>query len=56
MAYAAGAGVSAEGAIYLRILALTFGASALVSFLASRGRHYSWIAFLAIAACAWWGA
>jgi hypothetical protein len=56
MAYAAGAGVSAEGAIYLRILTLTFGASALVSFLASRGRHYSWIAFLAIAACAWWGA
>jgi hypothetical protein len=57
MAWAAGAG--AEGATagtpYLRILAATFALSGLVSLVAARGRHYSWIVFLAIAACAWWG-
>ena len=57
MAYAASTrSEGAASAALLRILALTFLASALTSLVGSRGRHYSWIAFLAIAACAWWGA
>ena len=57
MAYAAStAGEAGTGAPYLRILAAALAASALVSLVASQGRHYSWIVFLAIAACAWWGA
>jgi len=37
------------------ILAVTSLVSAAVSFLISRGRHLSWLAFLAIAALCWWG-
>jgi hypothetical protein len=35
------------------VIAATFGVSGLVSLVASRGRHLSWVAFLAIAALAW---
>ena len=35
------------------VVALTFLASALVSFVGARGRHYSWVVFLAIAALVW---
>jgi hypothetical protein len=38
------------------VVAATSLASAVVAFAGSRGRHLSWIAFLAIAALAWWGA
>ena len=34
-------------------IAAAFGASALLVLFASRGRHYAWIVFLAIAALAW---
>jgi hypothetical protein len=37
----------------LRVVAVTFGVSALVTLAASRGRHLAWVVFLAIAACAW---
>jgi hypothetical protein len=36
-----------------RIVGVTFLVSAAVSGLASRGRHYSWIVFLAIGLLAW---
>jgi hypothetical protein len=38
----------------LLIIAVTFFASAVVSAMASRGRHLSWIVFLAIAVLAAW--
>ena len=37
----------------LHAIAITFGASALLAAAASRGRHLSWIVFLAIAVLAW---
>jgi len=37
------------------ILTATCLVSAAVSLLISRGRHLSWLAFLAIAALCWWG-
>jgi len=37
------------------ILTVTCLASAAVSLIISRGRHLSWVAFLAIAALCWWG-
>jgi len=39
-----------------RAVAGTFLVSALVAAAGSRGRHYSWVVFLAIAALAWFGA
>ncbi len=32
-----------------------FGVSALVTLAGSRGRHYAWVVFLAIAAAVWYG-
>jgi hypothetical protein len=37
------------------VVAATSLVSAVAAFVGSRGRHLSWIAFLAIAALAWWG-
>lgn len=37
------------------IIAVTFLGSALVSFAGSRGRHLSWLVFLAVALLAWAG-
>jgi ketosteroid isomerase-like protein len=39
----------------LLIVAAAFAASGLVALVASKGRHLSWIVFLAIASLAWWG-
>lgn len=36
-----------------RAVALAFGASAAVTVVASRGRHYAWVVFGAIAALSW---
>lgn len=36
-------------------IALTFLASAALALVVTRGRHLSWIVFLAIAVTAWWG-
>jgi hypothetical protein len=38
-----------------RIVAAVFGLSGLAALLGSRGRHLSWIVFLAIAALVWFG-
>lgn len=38
-----------------RIVGVTFLVSAAVSGLGSRGRHYSWIIFLAVGLLAWFG-
>ena len=50
---------SSRGAVSLRdfglVLTATSIVSAVISFLISRGRHLSWLAFLAIAALCWWG-
>lgn len=56
MAWAAGAldatgGVA--GAALLQPIAWTFLASAVLTAAVSRGRHFAWPVFLAIAACAW---
>ena len=40
----------------LTVIAATFFSTALVAGLASRGRHLSWIVFLAIALLCWWAA
>ena len=37
----------------VRILAVTFAASSFLSLVLVRGRHLSWVAFLAIAVLAW---
>ena len=37
------------------VVAVTFGVSGVVSLLGSRGRHLSWVVFLAAAALAWLG-
>ena len=46
----------AQGALSIRttglIIGATFGAHFLIALVASRGRHYSWIVFLAIAVLA----
>ena len=41
--------------IVVNIIAITFLVSAVVSLLGSRGRHFSWIVFILIAAAAWLG-
>jgi hypothetical protein len=52
MVLAAGA-PAALPAEALRVIAGTFGVSAVITLVASRGRHLAWIVFLAIAVCAW---
>jgi len=42
-------------ALALRIIAVTFAIHAVVTAGASRGRHYAWIVFTAIAILAWVG-
>lgn len=42
--------------IVARVLAATFLASSFLSLIITRGRHLSWIFFLAIALAAWYGA
>ena len=39
-----------------RVIATTFLASAIVALIGSRGRHPSWVGFLAIAVAVWFGA
>lgn len=39
----------------LAVVAVTFIGSGVVAFGATRGRHLSWIVFLAIAGLVWWG-
>ncbi len=46
-------GVALERAT-LQVVAGTFFASAIVTALASRGRHLAWPAFLAVSLLAWW--
>ena len=40
----------------LRYVSLTFALTAAVTFMGSRGRHFAWVVFLAIAIGAWVGA
>lgn len=37
------------------VVATTFLLSAVISFFGSRGRHYSWLAFLAVGILSWFG-
>jgi hypothetical protein len=37
------------------VIAATFFASSLLSLVGSRGRHYSWLVFLAVGLLAWFG-
>lgn len=46
-------GAEPDGTDGLRVIAATFAASALVTLVASRGRHLAWVVFAAIAALAW---
>jgi hypothetical protein len=39
----------------LRVIAVTFAIHAIVTAASSRGRHYAWIVFTAIAVLAWMG-
>lgn len=39
----------------LRVVAVTFAVSAVVTLAASRGRHLAWVVFAGIAVCAWGG-
>lgn len=58
MAWAGGVfGEGAEPTVegLLRVAAVTFAVSGLVTLVASRGRHPAWVVFLVIAACAWGG-
>ncbi|HMB93696.1 MAG TPA: hypothetical protein VKP65_22785 [Rhodothermales bacterium] len=43
-------------AVYLKIISVTFLVSGVVALVGSRGRHYSWVVFLAVAVLAWWAA
>jgi len=38
----------------LHVVSVTFFVSAVVSFVGARGRHFSWVVFLAVAGLAWW--
>jgi hypothetical protein len=40
-------------AVIAKVVAVTFAIHALVTAAASRGRHYAWVVFLAIAILAW---
>ena len=48
----AGAGASSTGTV-LAVVAMTFLVTGMIAAVASRGRHLSWIVFLAVAALAW---
>lgn len=37
------------------VIALTFGASGVLAFAGSKGRHLSWVVFLTISALVWYG-
>ncbi len=43
-----------SGVRVLRAVSLTFAASTVLALVASRGKHLSWIAFLAISVITWW--
>jgi hypothetical protein len=43
-------------AVIAKVIAVTFAIHSLVTAVASRGRHYAWIVFTAIAALAWFAA
>ena len=43
----------AAGSLVLEVVAITFFVTALVAFAASRGKHLSWIPFLAVAVLTW---
>jgi hypothetical protein len=45
-----------DAALGLRVLSVTFFATALVTAAGSRGRHLAWPVFVAISAAAWLGA
>ena len=47
--------LDASARMLSRVIATTFLANAFVALIGSRGRHLSWIAFLAIAGLAWIG-
>jgi hypothetical protein len=49
------ASARADAATITRIVAVTFAVTGVIALTASRGRHLSWIVFLAIAALAWFG-
>ena len=53
--FAAGSPVANPIALATRIIAVTFAIHALVTAGATRGRHYAWIIFTAIAVLAWVG-
>ena len=38
----------------LRVISVTFLVSAVVSLVGARGRHLSWVVFLAVAGLTWW--
>lgn len=40
----------------LQVISVTFLATGLIALVASRGRHLSWVVFLAIAGLTWWAA
>ena len=42
------------GGALLLVVAATFAASAVLAIVLTRGRHLSWIVFLAISALCWW--
>ena len=44
-----------SGAIVPRIVAVTFAVHAIVTFAATRGRHYAWLVFIGIAIAAYLG-
>lgn len=52
LAFASGSGDAAHR-LALRAISLTFSVSALISLVASRGKHLSWVVFLAIAFLSW---
>jgi hypothetical protein len=54
--FAYGTSLAAPSEIGIRIISVTFLASAVLALVASRGRHLSWLVFLAIALAAWLGA
>lgn len=54
MAWAGGLfGTEADLDGLLRVVAVTFAVSGVVTLAASRGRHLAWVVFFAIAVCAW---
>jgi hypothetical protein len=48
--------IVARDPMVARVVAVTFLVSGVAALIGSRGRHLSWIVFLAVAALAWYGA